>query len=185
MCFVLLHLFLAAAPANDDRKTDYQAVADASKWDWKWTAEPSLDKCSSKVPKPYKIDSAFKNGHARIGIAKDGKEVYHWRGHAESVLLILGDVLYHSEHGPTSSGCIVRAVDLTTGKAMWSTHLKGIGPADYSKYRNQVHLETYDMGTLRVFGFESAGSYVEFLDRRTGKTVGHRVFTAEEMRPRK
>jgi hypothetical protein len=49
-------------------------------------------------------------------------------------------------------------------------------------YSNRVNLSA-DGGAVRVFGTESAGSYIEFLDRKTGKTVGHRVFKREEMRP--
>ena len=34
-----------------------------------------------------------------------------------------------------------------------------------------------DVGAhFRVRGFESAGKYVEYVDMKTGKTLGHRVF---------
>ena len=58
--------------------------------------------------------------------------------------------------------------------------LKGIGPVTHSKYSNEVWLGVLDADTLIVHGNESFGKYVEIVDRKTGKTVGHKVFKDEK-----
>lgn len=46
---------------------------------------------------------------------------------------------------------------------------------DHTRYSNRVNLEVVD-GAVRVFGQESARRYVEIVEPKTGKTVGHRVY---------
>ncbi len=56
--------------------------------------------------------------------------------------------------------------------------LKGLPLAAHSQYRNQVILER-DGDLVVVYGKESNGRYIEFLDARTGKTVGHKKLPRE------
>src|SRR5262245_8439742 len=163
----------------------YQDRANAAAWGWSADAA-SLKVCADALPKPWRVEAKFDEWRRGvITISKDGQVLHTWPGHEESVFLLLGDVLYYTAHHPIASGCTLHALSLQTGEALWATHLKGLGPVDHSKYRNQVNLGVEDMQTLRVFGLESYGGYVEYLDRRTGKTVGHRLFPNEEARGRR
>jgi hypothetical protein len=58
---------------------------------------------------------------------------------------------------------------------LWKTRLKGLGPIAHKDYRNDVNLglEKY---AVCVRGKEAFGNYIEFVDRKTGKTVGHKVY---------
>jgi hypothetical protein len=84
-------------------------------------------------------------------------------------------MLYYADYSPGSSGCALVAVDLKTGKQMWKSGLQGLGPIAHTRYRNSVTLEPTD-DALLVHGQESAGNYVEYVDKKSGKTVGHKVF---------
>jgi len=59
----------------------------------------------------------------------------------------------------------VVAIDRSTGKTLWKTDLKGLGPIAHSKYRNAVRLEVLDGDAIQVFGKESSGRYVEIVSR--------------------
>jgi hypothetical protein len=41
---------------------------------------------------------------------------------------------------------------------------------------NAVNLEIVNNEVARVFGNEAAGKYLEYVDLKTGKTVGHRLY---------
>ena len=96
-------------------------------------------------------------------------------GHPGTVFAERKNVVYYADFTPYSSGCVVVAVDLKTKKKLWKTDLKGLGPINHTKYRNAVILEVKD-DVIRVQGQESAGRYLEYVDMKSGKTLGHRVF---------
>jgi hypothetical protein len=87
-------------------------------------------------------------------------------------LVVRADTLYYVQHHPISSGAALVSIDLKTGKQRFRTALKGIGPQDHSKYRNQVWLEVKD-DVVIVQGEESHGKYVELVDPKTGKTLAN------------
>jgi hypothetical protein len=72
-------------------------------------------------------------------------------------------------------GCSIIAYDLANRKELWKTRVQGIGPIAHTAYDNQVALELVG-DALKVLGNELAGQYVEFVDLKTGKTVGHKLF---------
>jgi len=100
-------------------------------------------------------------------------------------LLELDDVQYRAHFNPISTGCTVVAFDRQANKQLWETELKGIGPVGHSKYRNEVRMGVLDDDTLVVYGDEAYGKYIEILDRKTGKTVGHKVFKEEKAKAEK
>jgi hypothetical protein len=103
----------------------------------------------------------------------DGKKVLcSFDGHRQTVFAIGGGVLYYAVFNPSASGCTVIAHDLKAGKQLWKTHLLGIGPVEHTKYRNRVTLEI-DEGAVLIKGEELFGHYVEYVDLKTGKTVGN------------
>jgi hypothetical protein len=154
---------------------DYQKMADDAKWEWKddrATAEHS----AKNLPDGYKVEIKKKDfGQATISFTKDGKEVFSLDGHLGTVFILKDGILYYADYGPSQTGCTLIARDLAAGKQPWKTPLKGLGPIAHFQYRNAVSLELID-GALRVLGHESAGDYIEFVDTKEGKTVGHKVF---------
>ena len=70
----------------------------------------------------------------------------------------------------------VVAYDLKKQKQVWKTPLKGLGLIDHFGYSNALNLEVVNNVAVRVFGKESAGQYLEFVDLKTSKTVGQRVY---------
>jgi hypothetical protein len=105
-------------------------------------------------------------------VERRGKVIYRWEGSLETPLEIIDDVLYYSSHSPIASGATIVAVDLRTGKVLWKNSLRGLGPIAHSQYRNQVWMQV-GSDVVAVQGEESAGNYVELVDRKTGKTLAN------------
>lgn len=82
------------------------------------------------------------------------------------------DLRFDAVFNTHSTGCEVVAMDVATGKEVWRSHLRGIGPVSHSAYRNHVHIET-DGKRVTIYGNESMGRYVEQLDINTGYVVDH------------
>ncbi len=85
------------------------------------------------------------------------------------------DVLYYAHFSPSSNGCKVAAYDLSNGKQLWATELKGVGRFDHSLWSNQVNIHLHE-GVVYIAGKEMGSKYLEVLDRKTGKTIAHRIF---------
>jgi hypothetical protein len=113
-----------------------------------------------------------------IRLKAGDKTVQAFEGHEETVLARWGDRLYLADFSPIASGCTVIAVNLKTGERLWQSPLRGLGPVHHSEYHNRVTIAT-DGTLITVWGKEASGRYVEFLDCKTGKTVGHKVFPEE------
>jgi hypothetical protein len=155
-----------------------QKEADDFVWNWK-DENASLFHSFQRYQGDYQVTlvrtpNTF--GKILVRFARDGKTVYEFEGHYASGFVGKGNLLYHTVYHPSSSGCRIDAVDLATGKCLWQTNLKGLGPIEHTKYRNLVNLEMPRDGVLRIQGNESAGHYVEYVDAVTGKTVGHKAF---------
>jgi hypothetical protein len=179
-CVLLGRGLLSAVQPDTKKSPGYQARADVARWDFS-PAAASLKKSITGVPKPYQVEANPDDfGNASITISKDRKVLHRWSGHIASVFLAADDVLYYADYSRNATGCRLVAVDLKNGKELWKTRLKGLGPIRHFQYSNRVNLRLEDMAVLRVTSLESAGGYLEFVDRRTGKTVGHRVFSSKE-----
>ena len=112
-------------------------------------------------------------------VLADGKKVYDWPLPALSVFFVNSNcVVYHAVFRNSSTGCKVVAYDLKGRKAACGgLHLKGlVAVGDYDEYSNKVRLERVNDEVLAVYGDEVFyGRYVEIVDMKTGKTVGHKV----------
>jgi opacity protein-like surface antigen len=170
---VLTAVLTAAARAED-----YQQKANAAAWEWRpersgllWSMQTAPVEYEITVTRPSGVV-----GLLDIRIALDAKTNYTWKAHLGTPFLIRDRVLYYADYDPISDGCTVVAYDLTNKKQLWKTQLQALGGVDHSKYRNAVEMD-FDGDALRVFGNESAGRYVEYVDLKEGKTVGHKVFS--------
>ena len=91
----------------------------------------------------------------------------------DAALARQGDTVYLARFSDIATGCEVRAFRADTGRELWRTRLSGVGPIAHSEYLNHVQIRVVD-GRPVVFGWESAGRYVEILDAETGRTLSNR-----------
>lgn len=162
-----------AGPEPKDKAAAYQKKADEAAWEWKdeqATLDFSIKRCKVKVEV---MEHDF--NQATIAVRADGKEPFAFEGHKGTSFVVAGTTLYYAKYSRVSTGCAVVAVDLGTGKQLWQARLKGIGPVSHFGYDNAVALDLDD-AAARVIGNESKGRYIEFVDRQTGKTLGHKKF---------
>jgi hypothetical protein len=167
----LLALALGAADV------DYQREADAAAWEWA-PERATLNHSLSRAACDYRIEVVRPKGswgELTIRFVEGGKPILTVAGHGHTTFGFRGDVVYYADYHPSSSGCAVVAYDLKARKELWKARLQGLGPIEHTKYRNAVALEVLP-GAVRVQGLESAGKYLEYVDLKTGKTIGHRVF---------
>ena len=165
-------LFAAPAPVRED----YQKMADQAPWQWsdeRATAEGAAKRLTGRYGADVEPHDTW--GGAVLRVVKDGAVVHFFDGHQRTVFAVRDDILYYADFHPSSSGCAVVAFDLRKKTQLWKTHLKGLGGVDHSKYHNAVNLDL-EKSAVCVRGKESFGNYIEFVDLRTGKTVGHKVY---------
>jgi hypothetical protein len=72
----------------------------------------------------------------------------------------------------------VIAIDLSSGKQLWSKELQGLPPVNYPAYLNLMNLDA-DKFTVTITGHETAGDYIEVLDAATGKQIRHEVLPSD------
>ncbi len=112
-----------------------------------------------------------------MSVLADGKKVYDWPVPMPSVFFIDSKcVVYHAVFHRWGLGCEIMAYDLKGGKLLWRTRLKGNPPIGGSECSTVVRLERVNDEVLAVCGEENEGRYIEIVDMKTGKTVGHKVF---------
>ena len=171
---------VVAAPEPKKPAKDYQKVADET--EWKFTDFNFKETLATEF-KGYDVKSEVVADSKRdlvVHISKENKELLAWETHNTTPFAQRDGILYYAKFGTASNGCAVVAFDLSAKKEMWRTRLKGIGRVNHFGYSNSVRLEVLDDDTLRVFGKESFGRYVEIVNRETGKTVGHKVFAEKK-----
>lgn len=110
----------------------------------------------------------------RTSCARGSRELWHHDETgvfvADAALAIDGEVLYVARYSNISSGCILHAFDLRTGGERFATRLRALGPIAHSEYLAAVELRVV-RGRPVVYGWESAGRYVEAVDPATGASV--------------
>jgi hypothetical protein len=165
-----------AAPAPKDKSAAYQKKADEAVWDWKdeqATLDYSAKRCKLRVETQV---NDFRG--ATITVRAGEGQIVTFEGHTGTPFVVHGLTVYYADYHQMSTGCAIVAMDLKTGKQLWKKNLKGLGPIDHFKYYNAVTLDLDD-GAVRAIGKESQGRYIEFVDRETGQTLGHKVFPSE------
>ena len=166
-------LWAAPVPTSED----YQKKAEQAPWAWS-DERASVTYSARQLGGGYKAEfrpcDTF--GYGTVRVLKDGGVVHSFAGHTRTVFAVRDDILYYADFGPITSGCAVVAYDLKAKKQLWKTHLRGLRDGrPHSVYRNAVLLDL-DGQAVCVRGRESAGRYIEYVDLKTGKTVGHKVY---------
>jgi hypothetical protein len=170
-------LLLAAALMAPAFPPDYQQQADAAKWEWR-DDQATVLHALRNFHADFQVEIVKKPntfGELTIRFTKDGKEALAIQGHYGTTFAVKDSVLFYSDYHGSASGCALVAFDLANRKELWKTPLKGLGPIAHTRYHNAVAVELAG-DAVKVLGNESAGKYIEFIDCKTGKTVGHRVF---------
>ena len=123
---------------------DYQKVADrAGDGDGvrEWQT-PSLASARGAAPSTrYSPSSAKRQELPFITILLGDREIYAWEGHAHSVFRIVYDRLYYAKFLPGGTGGSIVAVDLASGKELWTSRLTALGPVDHSDYLALLNLD--------------------------------------------
>jgi hypothetical protein len=114
-------------------------------------------------------------GDAKLRFSCENRETLVLSAHEGTVFRASGNTLYFAAFQSCSAGCTVIAYDLNDGKTIWSTHLKSAQCFMHFAYCNRVTLDL-SSDAVTVTGSESYGDYVEVLDRRTGKSIAHRIY---------
>lgn len=174
--FVLMVAVCGITFAADESKVDYQKLADRTEFHWR-AEESTILWSLSQMPHGYtfRMDYDPAAHGMSLSFLKDGDVVFIFRGHKHSVFKIHDDVLYYPIFHYSASGCQIAAYDLKQGNELWKTSVRGIGGVDHSAYRNVITLDVSD-DVVSIHGHESFGDYIEFLDRASGQTVGHRTY---------
>jgi len=97
------------------------------------------------------------------------------KGSDTAVLAMVDKRLVVVVHNRISTGAAVLGFAPDTGRQIWTTRPRGLGPIGHSQYLNEVSLEA--RGKLAVLmGKESAGKYVVALEAATGKVRTERTW---------
>jgi hypothetical protein len=175
---------LEAATVPENRRQDdplpEQAVVE--KMEWKWSDErASVQYCAQNVGGGYRIDFRSSGNPLRpltIRLSDDGGEVLSWEGHKYFAFVRHANLLYYAEFSPRANGCAVVVYDLEARKRLSRIPLRAVKVPAHSVYSNRINM-AIDGKHIVVHGNESAGRYLELLDIKTLKTVGHKVFPNE------
>ena len=113
---------------------------------------------------------------------EDGRAItYRVDIHSLTPFRIQDGRIYYARYSAISTGCMLLAVDLKSGKPIWKTNLKGCGQIEHSKYSNRVAFEV-EKDVAIVHGNETSGQYIEIVDLATGKILANRQFNIQRRR---
>jgi hypothetical protein len=173
-----------AAAGAEEKPIDYQKMAEEAEWVPHEKGKAVL-RCLVHELNQYQVEVIRPKGgtpwKVTIRIVDDGKEVYAWAGHLDTGFVEQDGILYHADFSPNATGCAIVAYDLGGRKLLWRANLKGIGLVRHSRWSNAIRLERVNDEAVAVYGEESGIlRYVEIVNLKTGKTVGHKMFPDEE-----
>ena len=158
----------------------YQGLAQGWEWDSRsWKRVHLLDYVV-QYRGPYQVGVIRppdeRQSDLTIRLRSQGREVFTWRGNANSAFLVREETLYYTEFSPIATGMALVAHDLAHDEQLWRSDLNGVGPTGHSGYRNWGAALRIRDDVIEVVGKESVGGYLEFVNRHTGETIGNKVF---------
>jgi hypothetical protein len=150
-------------------------------WQWTTAQPPSGMYQAPRVIRAGAIECTFvyddKAFKSRTSCSSSGRELW---GRiepnafvADAALLIDGATLYEASYSNISSGCILHAFDLQSGRERWAVSLTALGPIAHSQYYALVQLRVIG-GQPVVFGWEAGGKYIEARDAANGALISNR-----------
>lgn len=160
--------------AEEEKALPRQAVVEAMAWKWD-EARTTPEACAQALGDGSTLRVApgpRRNSDRVITLSRAGRPDWVGEGHAHSVFVATEGVLYFADFSGSSTGCWIVAYDRETARPLWATALWGVECSMHSQYSNRIHLEIRGPD-LVVYGHEGAGRYIELVDLKTGRTVGH------------
>jgi hypothetical protein len=176
------------ASAAETRPSDYQMMANDAEWP-EFEKLDGFRECFNRELRDYQIQITRNKrclDSVRFQVLDgNGNEVHAWDGSLSTPFVERDGILYYALYYTTTSGCDIVAFDLKRAKRLWQSPLQGTGVLFHSIYYNEVRFGPPEhKEVLMVYGREAGGRYIEIVDLKTGKTVGHKQFPAEkEARP--
>ncbi len=154
----------------------------ATVWAWNGPAPTHQPAAVEVSDGTYRCRAAYDNGKDTAALACfDKVKVPVWRHdrtqprRENSSLVLHKDGLYVVAFAHASSGATVTAYDVAHGTVRWHRAVIGLGPVAHSEYLTGVQARVVD-GVLRIYGWESAGRYIEDLDLRSGTLLANGPF---------
>jgi hypothetical protein len=182
-CVATFLLAAAGCTPSHNPSSPSQHEAEASEWRWSeheasliYSVQHELQRYEVQVVRTENNEHSWEPLTVRI--LDKGQEIYSFRAHDETVFTQLGDVIFVADFSPIATGCTVVAYDLKERKDLWKCFLKGNPPKIHSEYRHQVNITTRG-GAVLIYGKESNGRYIEFVDAQAGRTIGHKKLSPE------
>jgi hypothetical protein len=173
-------LLLVLVPAQSSQPS-FEKLANQEEWKWDDEAA-SLFYCVSKELNDYHVIlDCPKN---RMGLADaismrvlddSGKHIFTLKGHQRTVFARSGDLLFVAVFPQLAASCVVKAYDFKKNKMLWESDIEPRILEWPSIYSNKVNISVVnDLNgeALRICGKEPFYRYIEYLDIKTGTTLG-------------
>jgi hypothetical protein len=161
---------------------DWNQKAQETPWFWP-DRDPSLFDSTRVSFEPYNvrldhINDHFQNDEFNVSVLRNDEVLVVFRAHSQTVFELVKNVFIYAKFNPIDDGCDVIAFDLVSRKQIWTTHTDVEEMISHSRYSNRVnlYLPPGQDNVIVVYGKESAGDYVEYLDVQTGKVLGKKIF---------
>ena len=112
----------------------YQGLAQGWEWDSRsWKRVHLLDYVV-QYRGPYQVGVIRppdeRQSDLTIRLRSQGREVFTWRGNANSAFLVREETLYYTEFSPIATGMALVAHDLAHDEQLWRSDLTGLGRRD-------------------------------------------------------
>lgn len=128
--------------------------------------------CAKRIAQSYDVNLLVSKEGINITVQKEGKALYSFTGHQFTVFTLFKEIFVYVDYDISLPGGRVIAVDLATGKKLWTAELEAAPPQRHSTYGNIINIEPRP-GRVIIRGAETNGNYVEDLDLKTGKQLSH------------
>lgn len=170
--FVLAGLLLcfACPPQSETKQVDDEhletlkdIILDTKKIDWQWDESNAQDRIEvAGTSYSYSYESGKVLKIIRKPATEASTVIWTSQRPMENTIAFASDgkALYAAVYTNTFTGCRVLSLDLLSGAVNWERRAAGLESIGHSKYSNRVQLHWIE-GELVLFGWESAGKYVE------------------------
>lgn len=153
---------------------------------WYWTpSTATLPHCLANNCGKYGwvASRVFVQGNLPLRVSltqTDGKELFSWPAHWNTVFVVDGDTLIYVEFNVASTGGTAVAVDVPAGIEKWRCEIgkcmRGLAPGFANRSERQIGVikdiaHTY----VTIVGCESGGSFVSMIDLNSGELLAEGI----------